>query len=144
VSSAELTPHASNLELIADPQQMQARALRAKRAGQRISFVPTMGYLHDGHVSLLRQARALGELLVLSIFVNPMQFGPSEDLSRYPRDLSGDVEKRARQAATWCFCPSPRPCIPTVFRPESRSRKSSKGCAASSDRDTLPASLRWY
>ena len=66
MSPAELTPHESDLELIADPQLMQARALRAKRAGQRISFVPTMGYLHDGHVSLLRQARALGELLVVS------------------------------------------------------------------------------
>jgi pantoate--beta-alanine ligase len=116
VSSAELTPHESGLELIADPQQMQARALRAKRAGQRISFVPTMGYLHDGHVSLLRQARALGELLVLSIFVNPMQFGPSEDLSRYPRDLSGDLEKARAAGCDVVFLPEPKTMYPDGFQ----------------------------
>jgi pantoate--beta-alanine ligase len=68
------------------------RILRDRRRGS-IGFAPTMGYLHDGHLSLFRAARAENDTSVVSIFVNPTQFGPNEDLSRYPRDPEGDVEK---------------------------------------------------
>jgi len=78
----------SLLTRIADVQ----RALDKEReAGRRVGFVPTMGFLHDGHASLMRRARAENDIVVVSIFVNPLQFGASEDLATYPRDLESDL-----------------------------------------------------
>ncbi len=104
------------LEYIVDPAVMRATAMRVRAAAGRIAFVPTMGYLHDGHVSLLRAGRQRGELLVLSIFVNPMQFGPSEDLARYPRDLAGDMQKAAAAGCDVVFCPEPATIYPADFQ----------------------------
>ena len=84
------------METITDIIEMQSRCLEARVAGQTISFVPTMGYLHEGHLSLLREGRIRGDLLILSIFVNPTQFGQGEDLGRYPRDFKRD-EMMARE-----------------------------------------------
>ncbi len=104
------------IERIFTPATMQERAQRARAAGQRIAFVPTMGYLHDGHLSLLAEGRRRGELLVLSIFVNPMQFGPREDLSRYPRDLEGDLKKAASVGCDVAFCPDAGAMYPPGFQ----------------------------
>ena len=94
------------MEIITDPQVMQQRALVAKRAGQRIVFVPTMGFLHDGHLSLLQEGRERGDLLVLSIFVNPTQFGPNEDLASYPRSLQRDCDLASSAGTDIVFAPS--------------------------------------
>ena len=84
------------MQTIKDIKEMQAHCLAARSAGQTIAFVPTMGYLHAGHMSLLQEGRKRGDLLVLSIFVNPTQFGQGEDLERYPRDFNRD-ETMARE-----------------------------------------------
>ncbi|PKN13448.1 MAG: pantoate--beta-alanine ligase [Deltaproteobacteria bacterium HGW-Deltaproteobacteria-4] len=94
------------MEMVTGPIEMQQRALTAKRAGQRISFVPTMGFLHDGHLSLLQEGRKRGDLLVLSIFVNPTQFGANEDLSTYPRALENDSELARVAGTDLVFAPS--------------------------------------
>ncbi|MDQ4079304.1 MAG: pantoate--beta-alanine ligase [Gemmatimonadota bacterium] len=80
--------------------------LRERRArGQRIAFVATMGYLHEGHLRLVDEARNRADLVVMSVFVNPLQFSPSEDLSRYPRDLEGDAQKAASRGVDVFFSP---------------------------------------
>lgn len=78
------------MEIITKPKEMQARSQAWREAGRRIAFVPTMGYFHEGHLSLMRYGREVGDRLVVSLFVNPTQFGPTEDLDRYPRDLERD------------------------------------------------------
>ncbi|MDW8283937.1 MAG: pantoate--beta-alanine ligase [Myxococcales bacterium] len=99
-----------------DPAAMRARAAAVRAAGGRIAFVPTMGFLHEGHLSLLREGRRRGELLVLSIFVNPLQFGPAEDLARYPRDEQGDLDKARSVGCDVAFCPSVEAMYPPGFQ----------------------------
>jgi pantoate--beta-alanine ligase len=79
---------------------------RARRAGLRVGFVPTMGALHEGHARLVERCRAEAGFVVVSIFVNPTQFGPSEDLARYPRTLADDLEKCAGAGADLVFTPT--------------------------------------
>ena len=91
-------------------------ALRNPAPG-RIAFVPTMGALHNGHRSLIRLARSRGDLVVVSIFVNPLQFGPDEDYARYPRPLDVDLESCAAEGVDIAFVPT----SPTCTRPADRS-----------------------
>jgi pantoate--beta-alanine ligase len=87
---------------------MQSWADNARRSGKRLAVVPTMGFLHDGHLSLLRLGRERADSLIMTLFVNPTQFGPNEDLSRYPRDEVGDIAKAAAIGTDIVFCPDPK------------------------------------
>ncbi len=92
-------------EIFRDPRAMRAKAEDLRRDGRRIAVVPTMGALHDGHLTLLRAARGKADVVILTIFVNPTQFGPHEDLSRYPRDEAGDLAKARAAGIDLAFCP---------------------------------------
>ena len=103
-------------EIYRAPAAMRARAEDLRRDGRRIAVVPTMGALHDGHLALLRAARAKGDVFTLTIFVNPTQFGPNEDLSRYPRDEAGDLAKARACGIDLAFCPD----APAMYPPGSQ------------------------
>ena len=90
-----------------------ARELRAER--RRIGFVPTMGALHEGHLSLMTRAREMCDTLVVSVFVNPAQFGPSEDFERYPRDLAQDAELAFTRGVDLIFAPASEDMFPEKF-----------------------------
>ncbi len=92
--------------IITDPQQMHRDVLAARSRGRRVGFVPTMGALHAGHVSLVKRAAAECDDTVVSIFVNPTQFGPGEDFTRYPRTLDADIAAVAGGGVTWIFAPA--------------------------------------
>jgi pantoate--beta-alanine ligase len=92
-------------EIYRAPAQMRARAEDLRRDGRRIAVVPTMGALHEGHLALLHAARSRADVVILTIFVNPTQFGPNEDLSRYPRDEAGDLEQARGAGIDLAFCP---------------------------------------
>jgi pantoate--beta-alanine ligase len=93
------------MKLITTARQMQREALRIKREGPKIAFVPTMGALHEGHLSLVKLARRYSPVVVLSIYVNPTQFGPKEDFSRYPRPFAKDKELARQAGVTHLFAP---------------------------------------
>jgi len=83
--------------------------------GKKVGFVPTMGYLHDGHLSLIRKSNEQCDITVVSIYVNPAQFGPGEDLSRYPRDLGRDLELLSRFHVDYVFFPTTEMMFPQGF-----------------------------
>lgn len=87
-------------------KEMQQLAEELRISGKRIAFVPTMGYLHEGHLSLVRIARKLGDVVVVSIFVNPTQFGPNEDFEKYPRDIERDEGLCREEGVDVIFYPS--------------------------------------
>ncbi len=93
-------------EIFRDPATMRAKVEDLRRDGMRIAVVPTMGFLHDGHLSLLREARRSADVVILTIFVNPTQFGPNEDLLAYPRDETGDLAKAQSCGVDFAFCPA--------------------------------------
>lgn len=94
-----------SMEVITDPARMRERTRAAHVTGATIGFVPTMGYLHEGHMSLVSRARAECTFVVASIFVNPAQFGPDEDFDRYPRDQKRDLSMLQEASVDIVFCP---------------------------------------
>ena len=93
------------MRIIRDIHEMQAAVRSAKVQGMTISLVPTMGALHEGHLSLVRSARAQGTHVVVSIFVNPLQFGPTEDFNQYPRTLEADCARLEAEGVEIVFAP---------------------------------------
>ncbi len=98
---------------VSSPSEITRLSQQAHRAGQSIGFVPTMGALHRGHISLVRAARAQCAVVVASIFVNPTQFGPTEDFAKYPRSLEGDSRLLAAERTDYLFSPSVEEMYPS-------------------------------
>jgi pantoate--beta-alanine ligase len=104
------------MEIIVQTKEMQGRSEQRRREGMIIAFVPTMGYLHAGHISLMREGRKRGDVLVISIFVNPTQFGPGEDYDKYPRDLKQDLRLAQGAGVDIVFTPSVHEMYPEGFQ----------------------------
>ena len=93
------------IEIITTVKEMQVRSDKKRSQGKTIVFVPTMGFLHAGHLSLMREGKKYGDDIVVSIFVNPTQFGPSEDLETYPRNFEKDLELLKKEGVNAVFAP---------------------------------------
>jgi pantoate--beta-alanine ligase len=93
------------MEVITSIEEIQEIALRLEKEGKKIGFVPTMGYLHDGHLSLIDLIRERSDILILSIFVNPTQFAAGEDLEKYPRDMERDLALCRERKVDYIFAP---------------------------------------
>lgn len=104
------------MEIITDLEPMRAWAEQARQRGETIALVPTMGYFHEGHLDLMRFAGARARRLVVSLFVNPKQFAPGEDLEDYPRDRQRDAQLAAECGVEALFCPEPAAMYPPDFR----------------------------
>ncbi len=101
--------------IVREPGTMQEASRTARKAGRRIAVVPTMGALHDGHLSLIRLARDHADCVITTIFVNPTQFAPGEDLSRYPRPFERDVAVASNAGAEFVFAPSVEEMYPSGY-----------------------------
>mgnify|MGYP000852402779 CR=1 FL=1 len=108
------------MEIIQKPEEMQGWARAKARSGATICLVPTMGFLHEGHLSLMRRAAGLCDLVAASLFVNPTQFGPNEDLDRYPRDFERDMALLRQEKVAAVFAPTPDLMYPRGFQTEVR------------------------
>ena len=103
------------MRIIHTVREMQEASETFRREGKRIGFVPTMGYLHEGHLALVRKAREDAHVVVASIFVNPLQFGPKEDFSRYPRDFERDRMLLEREGTDIIFFPDASEMYPEGY-----------------------------
>jgi len=104
------------MKIIGSIREMQAFSESARNAGQKISFVPTMGYFHDGHLSLMKDGKRRGDCLAISIYVNPTQFGPSEDFEKYPRDFERDKSLADGVGVDVIFYPEDKEMYPELYQ----------------------------
>ncbi len=104
-----------SIDLCENIMSLREHVLAAKQRGKRIALVPTMGALHEGHIELVRQALEMKAHVIVSIFVNPLQFSPTEDLSKYPRTLEADRAKLIAVGADTIYLPSPQEMYPQGF-----------------------------
>jgi len=103
------------MKIVRSPKQAQDLIFKFKRLNKTVGFVPTMGALHHGHVSLIRKARKENDIVVVSIFVNPAQFGPNEDLKKYPRPFSRDAAICKKEGVDLIFAPKPSDMYPQNY-----------------------------
>jgi pantoate--beta-alanine ligase len=103
------------MRVIRDAAALAAAVSAWREAGERVALVPTMGYLHEGHLALVNRARELAPRVIATIFVNPTQFAPHEDLGRYPRDEAGDIAKLEAAGCDLLFAPSVEVMYPAGF-----------------------------
>jgi len=104
------------MKKITEIKEMKALVKELKSQGKTIGFVPTMGYLHEGHLSLVRESVQSADATVVSIFVNPTQFGPREDFKDYPRDINRDIEFLKREGVNYLFCPDSEEMYPYGYK----------------------------
>lgn len=104
------------MRVIKSVEKMQSFSENLRSRGERIAFVPTMGYFHEGHLHLMKEAKKMADHVVVSIYVNPTQFGPKEDFSRYPRDLERDVKMAERVSVDVIFYPTNREMYPNGYQ----------------------------
>lgn len=104
------------MKIVETVKQIREEVARARQEGKKVGFVPTMGYLHEGHASLIQRAKAENEFVVVSIFVNPTQFGVGEDFETYPRDLERDSEIAEQAGANIIFHPTVGEMYPLGYR----------------------------
>jgi pantoate--beta-alanine ligase len=115
------------MQVVRKIKEMQGISDRLRQEGKRIGLVPTMGYLHEAHLSLVRKARSLCDVVVASIFVNPTQFGPGEDFKRYPRDEEGDRTKLEAEGVGFLFIPRVNDMFPSGYQTYVDVTEASKG-----------------
>ena len=106
------------MRVVTHPEVMRELALRARRSGETIGFVPTMGALHDGHAAIFARARGENRRLAVSVFVNPLQFGPREDFARYPRNDLNDARVCRGEGVDWLYMPTVDQVYPPGFTTE--------------------------
>ncbi|WAM33259.1 pantoate--beta-alanine ligase [Caldicellulosiruptor morganii] len=104
------------MDVIRTIQEMKNVVKNLKNQGKTIGFVPTMGYLHEGHLSLVRRSKSENDITIMSIFVNPIQFGPNEDYDRYPRDFERDRSLAEKEGVDYIFYPSVQEMYPDGFK----------------------------
>jgi pantoate--beta-alanine ligase len=110
-----LSPKVNSLKVIAEPDLIRRQTRKWLQNKQTIGFVPTMGALHEGHLELVRRARKENDQVVVSIYVNPLQFGPQEDFSKYPRTMIADLALLEKEKVGLVFTPSDKEMYPAGF-----------------------------